>query len=193
MKRRTFVQLLAATSLASSTRAQEFTNIPDYKVVTPYQPSAAPGMPGPYPGKVVAVHSAKSLSEDGRQIHGEVVREMMERGMRALTGDAKTIDSWRRFFVPDDVVAIKVNAGGRPWVVSSHEIVAETIRNLLEVGIQPQQIHIYERFQNQLDQVNYGPHVPAGVNIFAAERGNVRNDNQNYDPQVYVETIRGRT
>jgi hypothetical protein len=112
---------------------------------------------------------------------------MMERGMRALTGDARTVDSWKRFIEPDDVVAIKVNAGGRPWVVSSHEIVGETIRNLMEVGVKPQQIYIYERFQSQLDQVNYAPRVPEGVNIFAAERANVRNDNRNYDPAVYVE------
>jgi hypothetical protein len=187
MKRRTFVQLLAATPLASTIRAEESEGIPKYKVVTPYKRATLPGMPGPYPGKVVSVKSAKCLSEDGLKIAGEVVREMMERGMRALTGDAKTIDSWRRFFTPEDVVGIKVNAGGRPWVVSSHEVVAETIRNLMAVGVKPQQIYIYERFQGQLDQVNYAPRMPEGVNIFAAERANARNDNQNYDPRVYVE------
>jgi hypothetical protein len=187
MKRRTFVQLLAATPLASTVHAKKPEAAPKYKVVTPHKPAAAPGMPGPYPGKVVSVKSAKCLSEDGVKINGEVVREMMERGMRALTGDTKTVDSWRRFFAPEDIVGIKVNAGGRPWVVSSHEIVAETIRNLMEAGVKPEQIYIYERFQNQLDQVNYAPRVPEGVNIFAAERANVRGDNQRYDPGVYVE------
>jgi len=185
MKRRTFVQLLAATPLAPAIQAKW--DAPKYKVVTPYKPAAMPGMPGHYPGKVVSVKSAKCLSEDGLKIDGEVVREMMERGMRAMTGEAKTIDSWRRFFTPDDVVGIKVNAGGCPWVVSSHEIVAEAIRNLMAVGVKPQQIYIYERFQAQLDQVNYAPSLPQGVNIFAAERANARNDNQNYDPRVYVE------
>ncbi len=187
MKRRTFVQLLAASPLASTIHAEDPKVAPKYKVVTPHKPAATPGMPGPYPGKVISVKSAKCLSEDGTKINGEAVREMMERGMRALTGDAKTIDSWRRFFTPEDIVGIKVNAGGRPWVVSSHEIVAETIRNLMEIGVKPGQIYIYERFQNQLDQVNYAPHIPEGVNIFAAERANVRGDNQSYDPGVYVE------
>ena len=185
MKRRTFVQLLAATPLAPTIQAKW--DAPKYKVVTPYKAAAMPGLPGPYPGKVVSVKSAKCLSEDGLKIDGEVIRDMMERGMRALTGEAKAIDSWRRFFTPDDVVGVKVNAGGRPWVVSSHEIVVETIRNLMAVGVKPQQIHIYERFQGQLDQVNYAPSLPEGVNIFAAERANARNDNQNYDPRVYVE------
>src|SRR5215510_10666068 len=132
MKRRTFVRLLAATPLASTIQAKW--DAPKYKVVTPYKPAAALGMPGPYPGKVVSVKSAKCLSEDGLKVDGEVVREMMERGMRALVGEAKAIDSWRRFFTPDDVVGVKVNAGGRPWVVSSHEVVAEIIRNLMAVG-----------------------------------------------------------
>src|SRR5262245_62524344 len=57
----------------------------------------------------------------------------------------------------------------------------------MAVGVKPQQIYIYERFQGQLDQVNYAPSLPEGVNIFAAERANARNDNQNYDPRVYVE------
>src|SRR5262245_20275532 len=191
MKRRTFVQLLAASPLASTIQASESREVPKYKIVTPYKSlathGATPGMPGPYPGKVFSVKSANCLSEDGLKINGEVVREMMERGMRAMTGDAKAIDSWRRFFNPEDIVGTKVNAGGRPWVVSSREIVAETIRNLMAVGVKPQQIYIYERFQNQLDQVNYRPHIPEGVNIFAAERVNVRGDNQSYDPKVYVE------
>jgi len=187
MKRRTFVQLLAATPLATTIHANESKDVPKYKVVTPHKPAALPGMPGPYPGKVISVKSAKCLNEDGTKINGEVVREMMERGMREMTGEAKAIDSWRRFFTPEDIVGIKVNAGGRPWVVSSHEIVAETIRNLMAVGVKPQQIYIYERFQNQIDQVNYSPYLPEGVNIFAAERANARNNNQSYDPKVYVE------
>ena len=187
MKRRTFVQLLAASPLASAVHAEEIKGVPKYKIVTPHKSIATPGMPGLYPGKIVSVKSAKCLNDDGKKINGEIVREMIERGMRALTGEASTVGAWRRFFTPDDIVGIKVNAGGRPWVVSSHEIVAETIRNLMEVGVKPQRIYIYERFQNQLDQVNYAPHIPEGVNIFAAERANVRNDNQSYDPRVYVE------
>ena len=113
MKRRTFVQLLAATPLASTIHSEESKDVPKYKIVTPHKPSAAPGMPGPYLGKVVSVKSAKCLSEDGLKINGEVVREMMERGMRALTGDAKTIDSWRRFFTPEDRKSTRLNSSHR--------------------------------------------------------------------------------
>jgi uncharacterized Fe-S center protein len=192
MKRRTFVQLLAASPLASSLEAAEAQTapIPAYRVATQYQAAAVPGMPGPYPGRVIAVKSAKCLDTAGDQADAAVVREMMERGMRALTGQTKTIDAWRQFIKPDDVVGIKVNCGGHPYVVSAHEIVTETIRNLMAVGVKPAQIYVYERFQNQLDNVNYRPHLDAvaeGINIFAPERGNRGVDNNNYDPHTYVE------
>jgi uncharacterized protein (DUF362 family) len=185
MKRRTFVQLLAATPLASTVDASG--DVPKYKIVTPYKSAASPGMPGPYPGQVVSVKSTKSLSEDGLKINDEVVREMMERGMRALTGDAKAVDSWRRFIAPGDVVGVKVNVVGRPWVVSSHPVVAEVVRNLMAVGVKPGQIYVYDRFQDQLDQANYAPRLPEGVNYYAAERSNQNIDRHNYDPGVYAE------
>ncbi len=187
MERRTFVKLLAATPIASTIQAEETVEIPKYRIVTPYKASTSPGMPGPYPGKVVSVKSATCLSDDGLKFNDEVVREMMERGMRALTGDAKAVDSWRRFIAPDDIVGIKVNVVGRPWVVSSHPMVAEVVRNLLAVGVKPAQIYIYDRFRDQLDEANYAPHVPSGVNFYASESANQNIDRLHYDPGVYVE------
>ena len=112
---------------------------------------------------------------------------MMARGMRALTGAATTPDAWRRFFEPADVVGIKVNCGGYPYCVSAYEIVAETVRQLTGIGMPVSQIYVYERFQNQLDEVNYAPHLPEGVQIVAAERANRNADNSGYDPATYLE------
>ncbi len=189
MKRRTFVQLLAASPLVSAATEAETVagEIPKYRVATKYKAAATPGMPGTYPGRVVSVKSAKCLDDTGDKADVAVIREMMERGMRALTGERQTIDAWRRFIKSDDVVAIKVNAGGRPYCVTAPEILAETVRNLMAVGVKPQQIYVYERFQSQLDEINYAPHLPEGVTIFAAERGNRGVDNNNYDPHTYVE------
>jgi hypothetical protein len=89
--------------------------------------------------------------------------------------------------VPADVVGIKVNCGGHPWCVSAYEIVAEIVRQLGAAGVPPTQVYIYERFQNQLDEVNYAPHLPEGVTIVAAETRNQRADNRGYDPATYVE------
>jgi uncharacterized Fe-S center protein len=112
---------------------------------------------------------------------------MMERGMRALTGEKETRAAWRRFIEPEDVVAIKVNAGGRPYCVSSPVIVAEIVRQLMDVGVKPAQIVLYERFWGQLAECNYAPHLPEGVLIQAAERGNRAPEQRDYDPLTYVE------
>ena len=104
---------------------------PTLKVVTRYAAAAKPGMPGPYPGRVVAVHSEKSVDTETSAADPEVVRAVLSRGMRELTGAGSDAQAWRRFFEPKDVVGIKVNCGGHPWVVSDHGLVAEVIRQRL--------------------------------------------------------------
>src|SRR5688572_11064783 len=183
MDRRTFIQqIIAATQIPSVTPPEA---IPAYRVVSRYRPASVPGMPGPYPGMVVSVKAARCLDEVSQKIDAGCVREMMARGMCALTGDSKVEDAWRRFFEPSDVVGIKVNAGGRPWVVSTPEIVVETVRNLMAVGVKPSQIYLYELFQSQLDEVNYAPHLPKEVRIVSAESR--RGDSSGYDPATYIE------
>jgi hypothetical protein len=185
-------QRLAAAQSASPAAATDkyakHPDVPNFKVATSYAaPKTGLGMPGPYPGTVIRVRSAKCVDEATNQANAEVVQEMMARGICALTQEATPAAAWKRFFEPSDVVGIKVNCGGYPNVTSAYEIVAETIRQLGAVGIPPTQIYIYERFQNQLDNVNYTPHIPEGVQIVAAERANRYSDNNGYDPTVYLE------
>jgi hypothetical protein len=189
MDRRAFVRLLAAAPLAPALTegAGPPETAPKLRVVTPYTAAAVPGMPGPYPGRVVSVKSERCVDSATNAANDEVVREMMARGICALTGARAPLEAWRRFVEPSDVVGIKVNCGGHPWVVSSYEIVAEIVRQLTAVGIPPASVYVYERFQNQLDAVDYAPHLPEGVQIVAAENANRRADNRGYDPATYVE------
>ena len=71
--------------------------------------------------------------------------------------------------------------------MSAYEIVADVVRQLTGIGVPVSQIYVYERFQNQIDEVNYAPHLPAGVQIVAAERANRNVDNSGYDPATYLE------
>jgi hypothetical protein len=144
-------------------------------------------MPGPFPGRVVSVSSDRCVDTATGAADEAIVREMMARGMRELAGASSTPDAWRRFFTPSDVVGIKVNCGGYPYCVSAYEIVGEVVRQLTGVGLREDQIFLYERFQNQLDEVNYAPHLPGGVRIVAAERANRNTDNSGYDPATYLE------
>jgi len=190
MERRAFLELLAATPLASAGRAEPVADRPPpphYRVVTRFAPAAAPGMPGPFPARVIRTRARRNAAAAEEVVEPGVVREMMERGMRALTGESTTLAAWRRFFEPNDVVGIKVNAGGRPYCVTSPVIVAEIVRQLTTVGVRPSQIVVYERFYNQLAEVDYAPQLPEGVLITAAERGNRSSEQRDYDPGTYVE------
>jgi len=185
MHRRSFFRLLAAAPLVPSLDVRS--DLPALRVVSKYSRAGTLGMPGPYPGRVVTVKSDRCVDTATGQANDEVVREMMARGMRTLTGAGTTREAWQKFFTPSDLVGIKVNCGGYPHCISAYEIVAETIRQLNGVGVPVSQIYIYERFQNQMDECNYAAHVPEGVHSVAAERANRNVDNSGYDPATYLE------
>src|SRR5260221_7012767 len=103
-------------------------------------------MPGPYPGRVVSVASAKCVDTATGAANDEAVREMMARGMRTLTGAATTPDAWRRFFEPADRVGIKVNCGGDPPCASASQIVAAGVPPLPGLGVAPPPGYAYQRF-----------------------------------------------
>ncbi len=179
MDRRSFLQVVAAPLLAGTPA------LPKYHVTSPFKPAPNPGMPGQYPGEVVRVSCDRSIDVATERIDGQAVRSMLSAGMRALTGASTDRDAWSHFIAPEDVVGIKVNCSGAPQVMSLPEVVAGIIANLVELGVPTSSIFIYERFQDQLDEVHYERSVPAGVQIQAAEHG--RGSIRGYDPSTFVE------
>ena len=185
MNRRSFVRMLAAASIPG--RVQPVPEVPPSRIVSAFGPAKTPGMPGPFPGSVVAVTSNTCVDTSTGAANDEVVREMMARGMRTLTGAGTTREAWRRLFDPSDVVGVKVNCGGYPHCISAYEIVAETVRQLTGLGVPARQIYVYERFQDQMNECNYAARLPEGVQSVAAERANRSVDNSGYDPATYLE------
>jgi uncharacterized protein (DUF362 family) len=181
MHRRTFLQWSAAVPATATILASAEPDAPTYRVVSPYKSNPPKGMPG----QVVDIRSDKCIDESNEKVDPKVVADMIARGMCALTGEKKAADAWRRFFVPSDVVGIKVNCSGAPKVCSNPYVVAEIARNLTAIGIPAKNIWVYERFDDQLESVNYNKYMDQPVNLHAVEvpRGSIRN----YDPKVYAE------
>ncbi len=175
----------AAAAVPATLAASLHEDLPKYRTVSRYRPEPQAGMPGPYAGVVARVHAERSIDAQTEKVDAPTVREMISQGMRVLTGDTDARDSWARFFNSADVVGIKVNCSGAPGIMSTPEVVGEIVRNLGVVGLKPNQIWIYERFQNQVDSVHYDRYVPAGVHIWTAEhdRGSIAG----YDPDTYVD------
>ncbi|MEX2261158.1 MAG: DUF362 domain-containing protein [Bryobacteraceae bacterium] len=180
MDRRNFLHLTAASPLLAASPG-----LPRYHIVSAFKPAASPGMPGPYRGQVVNVHSNRCIDETSGKADARTVRTMLSEGMRALTGDREERDSWARFVTPKDVVGVKVNCSGAPNIMSSPEVVAGIVENLIAIGVPPRQIYVYERFMSQMKRVGYEKYVPEGVNLVAAEEA--RGSILGYDPKTYVE------
>jgi uncharacterized protein (DUF362 family) len=135
-------------------------------------------MPGPLPGQVVSVHADKVIDTETEKVDAPTVKEMISRGMRTLTGLKTDAEAWRQFFQTSDVVGIKANCSGAPGAMSMPDVIAEIARNLIAIGIKPEQIYVWER--SQLPRAGYENYVPQGVQLHTAGR-------TAYDPKTYVE------
>jgi uncharacterized protein (DUF362 family) len=174
-----FLQLAAAPALLASNEP------PAYKVVSHYPAAKSSEAPGPYRGKVARVRSERVIDAATERVDQATVDQMLSAGMKSLTGASAEKEAWSSFFSPSDVVGIKVNCSGAPVICASPEVVGGIVRNLVSVGVKPENIYIYERFLDQLTSVHYDRFVPAGVQIVAVEtpRGSLLG----YDPRTYVE------
>ena len=155
--------------------------VPKYQIVTNHKPAAKPGMPGPYPGRVVTVQSAKCIDETTEKVDVPTVQTMIARGMSLsqatrMRATAGRVSSTRRISS-----ASRVNASGAPGAMSMPEVVAEITRNLTTVGVKPTNIVIHERGGGQILNPKYDQFVPAGVRVESA------NTWLGFDPDVYVE------
>lgn len=183
MQRRDFLTLPSVAGVALA--APKSDELPKYRVQSSYAPAAHPGMPGPFPGRVVNVYAAKSINPETDKVDASVVAEMMKQGMLALTGEKDYRAAWRRFIQPSDVVGIKLNCSGAPKICSHPVVVAEIAKQLIATGVPAKNITCYERFQDQVTTANYPQYLPEGVNVWAASSG--RDAINGYDPRTYVE------
>src|SRR4051794_30531924 len=87
--------------------------------------SAKGGMPGPWPGRVVAVEHPRSIVSGAYQ--PDPVRDVMRKGMMELTGAPGWVDAWRTLFEKGDVVGIKVSPVGGPGLSSDAIVMNEIL------------------------------------------------------------------
>lgn len=151
------------------------------------QPSANPGIPGPFPGRVVAVEHAGIVSS--RKYQREAVRNTIGKGLMELTGAPSPQDAWRYFFKPGDVVGLKLNPVGRPFVISSPEVVAEIIEGLKTAGVRTRDIVAYDRYKQEFIQAGFDKWLPDGVRWTSATDAynELQLDMDGYDRDQYVE------
>ena len=145
------------------------------------------GIPGPFPGRVAAVHHPGCIASDKYQ--GEPVRQMIERGMCELTGAPGWVDAWRMFVEPGDIVGIKLNPNGMPRVISAPEVLHAVIDGIRQAGVKPRDIVVFDRNRSFFVRAGYDKWLPEGVRwSWASEDYEpIQLDMDGYDPDCYAE------
>ena len=141
------------------------------------------GMPGLFPGCVVEIHNSQAIF--GNRVSQPVIRQMLDRAMRELTGAQDLREAWSRFVEPKDVVGIKINPSGAPACCSSPEIVREIVAGVRSAGVPLENIHVYDRYAYEIDIGSYQTLVPLGVRVVGVEDHKL--GVSGYDPDIFCE------
>lgn len=156
--------VLGVPAAAGQDAAPEVTTNIDEFMKVPRGPHA---LPGPFPGRVVKVTDPKALAGDA--VDGRVVREMVEQGIRTLTGTSLR-KSFRMLFTTDDVVGLKVNPVGAPLIATHPEVVDAVVRWLVDNRLPRRNIVIWDRFEGMLAEAGFTPQRFPGVRIEGLQR-----------------------
>jgi hypothetical protein len=145
------------------------------------------GLPGPYPGRVIAVQHPAAIISGAYQ--AQPVGDMMRKGMMELTGAPDWVDAWRVFFEPGDVVAIKVCPVGGRQICSDGLVLNQIVEGLKQAGVLPGDIFVYNRYRREMFEAGIPQWVPQGLRLsWASEAYNkIQHDIAGYDPETFVE------
>ena len=141
------------------------------------------GMPGLYPGRVIELHDGRAIVAN--RVSQPVMRQMLEQGLKELTGESTAPAAWSKFVEPRDIVGVKINPSGAPACCSSPELIREIIRGVQSAGVPLQNIVVYDRFGNEMDLGSYQLLMPPGVRIVGIQDS--RLDQNGYDANVYCQ------
>ncbi len=146
-----------------------------------------PGIPGPFPGRVVAVEHSGCIVSDAYQ--PEPIQQMMQRGMKELTGAPTWQDSWRSMFQRGDVVGIKVSPVGGPKLCSDALVLHAILDGLNEAGVPDTSIIVFNRYRAEAIEAGIDKWLRPGVRFAAAspKYDDIQLDMEGYDENHFME------
>jgi hypothetical protein len=132
-----------------------------------------------YRGRVVEVFDEAVLVDN--QVQQPVVDQMLERGMRELTGAENLADAWQAFVTPEDVVGLKINTLSGPPCSTHSEVVDAIINGLKLAGVKEENIIIWDRFESHLRRTRYKiQRRPDRIRCYATDSAGVGSDSDVY-------------
>jgi hypothetical protein len=100
-------------------------------------------------------HARVVIIEDSRatvafQPDTNRVQNMVNRAVASLTGKATVAEAWQSLISTQDVVGIKVFSAAGPISGTRPAVVAAVVRGLLDAGLPPEQIIIWDKHEDDL-------------------------------------------
>jgi Domain of unknown function (DUF362) len=149
--------------------------------------TSRPGMPGPFPGRVVAVEHPGSIIANTYQ--AEPVQQMMRKGIAELTAAPSWIDGWRSLFEKGDVVGIKVSPVGGKNLCSDALVLQEILAGLKEAGVPSKDVLVFSRYHEEITAAGIDKWLPSDIRWDAPSKDydDWQHDMGGYDPDHYME------
>jgi hypothetical protein len=173
--RRTFLEAAFAGAAATLSQSVSRAETPKY------------GIPGPYPGRVVAVEHSGSIVSGVYQ--AEAIQQMVQRGMTDLTGAPTWQDAWKSMFEKGDVVGIKVCPVGGPRLCSDATVLHAILDGLNQAGVTDSNVIVFNRYREEAVHAGILEWLRPGVRFEAASPA--YDDSQlgmdGYDERHYME------
>lgn len=106
---------------------------------------------------LVAIARQPGVLQPQNSLKTSAVAHLLDESMRAIGETKQPLDSWKRLFGKDDTVGIKINTlGGR--MLSPHPELVEIIaQRLVEAGVSPRRILIWDRMESELQRAGFPP------------------------------------
>jgi uncharacterized protein (DUF362 family) len=176
LNRRKFVTMLGAGTAAIAAKPwsliasetvhyqdKPLTNIADAAKV----PRNSLSIPGKYPGKVIHIRNQKAV------LNGEPVEQeaylMIKKAMLELTGQEDLEKAWRTFVNPGERIGLKVNPVAGKLLSTSHAVTRSVIKQLMECGIEKENILIWDRREMELKDTGFTAENYPGIKIAGTE------------------------
>ncbi|MCP4641902.1 MAG: DUF362 domain-containing protein [bacterium] len=127
----------------------------------------------PSPPRVVKVTNAKATDKRGTG-DAKIVRDMVDRSIRELTGKDSLRDAWREIVSPDDVVGLKVNLRGGRYLSTQPCVVDAVIAGLKKAGVKDNNILVWDAWTKEFRPAGYTVNMSnKGVRYMATDRGEI--------------------
>jgi hypothetical protein len=145
------------------------------------------GMPGPWPGRVIAVQHEHVIDKGLYQ--ASAVKQTMTRGMMELTGAPAWSDAWKTLFEKGDVVGIKVSPVGGPTLCSDALVLRQILDGLAQAGVSAGNVVVFSRYRTEILGVGIDKWLPQGVRWTAPSEdyNETQLDMEGYDSDHFME------